>query len=56
MELQDQIDSFQKLVFFHFHQGANNEYKITPPVHGSIGLSPACHSSKTEGRGMQAGY
>lgn len=41
MDLQDQIDSFQKLVFSHFRQGANNECKIAslmPLVHESYGI------------------
>ena len=56
MKLQDQIDSFQKLVFSHFRQGANNECKIAslmPLVHESYGIYRfatsmlrAMHSSK----------
>ncbi|KAF8470120.1 ANTH domain-containing protein [Kalaharituber pfeilii] len=41
MKLQDQIDSFQKLVFSHFRHGANNECKIAslvPLVHESYGI------------------
>ena len=32
MTLQDQIDSFQKLIFAHFRQGSNNECRISALV------------------------
>lgn len=41
MKLQDQIESFQKLVFSHFRQEATNECKIAslmPLVHESYGI------------------
>lgn len=41
MNLQDQIDSFQKLVFAHFRQGGNNECRISslvPLVKESYGI------------------
>jgi len=41
MTLQDQIDSFQKLVFAHFRSGANNECRISalvPMVQESYGI------------------
>ncbi|KAI9795492.1 MAG: sla2 Src-like adaptor 2 [Piccolia ochrophora] len=41
MTLQDQIDSFQKLVFSHFRNGANNECRISslvPLVQESYGI------------------
>ncbi|KAF3941388.1 Talin-A [Dactylella cylindrospora] len=39
--LQDQIDTFQKLIFAHFRQGTNNECRISalvPLVHESYGI------------------
>jgi hypothetical protein len=41
MTLQDQIDSFQKLVFSHFRHGLNNECRISslvPLVQESYGI------------------
>lgn len=41
MTLQDQIDSFQKLIFSYFRSGANNECRIsalTPLVQESYGI------------------
>lgn len=41
MTLQDQIDSFQKLIFSHFRSGANNECRISalvPLVQESYGI------------------
>lgn len=41
MNLQDQIDSFQKLIFAHFRSGTNNECRIsalTPLVQESYGI------------------
>lgn len=41
MTLQDQIDSFQKLIFAHFRGGANNECRISalvPLVQESYGI------------------
>lgn len=41
MTLQDQIDSFQKLIFSHFRSGANNETRISalvPLVQESYGI------------------
>lgn len=41
MTLQDQIDSFQKLIFAHFRNGSNNECRIsalTPLVAESYGI------------------
>ena len=41
MNLQDQIESFQKLVFAHFHASANNECRISslvPLVKESYGI------------------
>ena len=41
MTLQDQIDSFQKLIFSHFRGGANNETRISalvPLVQESYGI------------------
>ena len=41
MTLQDQIDSFQKLIFSHFRTGANNECRISalvPLVQESYGI------------------
>ena len=41
MTLQDQIDSFQKLIFAHFRSGANNECRISalvPMVQESYGI------------------
>ncbi len=41
MTLQDQIDSFQKLIFSHFRGGANNESRIAalvPLVQESYGI------------------
>lgn len=41
MNLQDQIDSFQKLIFSHFRSGANNECRISalvPLVQESYGI------------------
>ena len=41
MTLQDQIDSFQKLIFAHFRSGTNNECRIsalTPLVQESYGI------------------
>lgn len=41
MNLQDQIESFQKLVFAHFHGSANNECRISslvPFVKESYGI------------------
>ncbi|KAK3679612.1 sla2 Src-like adaptor 2 [Vermiconidia calcicola] len=41
MALQDQIDSFQKLIFAHFRSGANNECRISalvPLVQESYGI------------------
>ncbi|KAF2089996.1 ANTH domain-containing protein [Saccharata proteae CBS 121410] len=41
MTLQDQIDSFQKLIFSHFRNGANNECRISalvPLVQESYGI------------------
>lgn len=41
MNLQDQLDSFQKLVFSHFRGGSNNECRISslvPLVHESYGI------------------
>lgn len=41
MALQDQIDSFQKLIFSHFRGSANNECRISalvPLVHESYGI------------------
>lgn len=41
MTLQDQIDTFQKLIFAHFRGGANNECRISalvPLVQESYGI------------------
>lgn len=41
MTLQDQIDSFQKLIFSYFRSGANNECRISalvPLVQESYGI------------------
>ena len=41
MTLQDQIDSFQKLIFSHFRGGLNNECRISalvPLVQESYGI------------------
>ena len=41
MTLQDQIDTFQKLIFSHFRGGANNECRISalvPLVQESYGI------------------
>lgn len=41
MDLQDQIDSFQKLVFAHFKDSGNNEARISalvPHVKESYGI------------------
>lgn len=41
MTLQDQIDSFQKLIFAHFRGGSNNECRIAalvPLVQESYGI------------------
>jgi len=41
MTLQDQIDTFQKLIFSHFRGGANNECRIAalvPLVQESYGI------------------
>ena len=41
MTLQDQIDSFQKLIFSHFRGSSNNECKISalvPLVQESYGI------------------
>ena len=41
MQLQDQIDSFQKLIFAHFRSGTNNECRISalvPLVQESYGI------------------
>ena len=41
MNLQDQIDSFQKLIFAHFRGSANNECRISalvPQVKESYGI------------------
>ena len=41
MNLQDQIDSFQKLIFSHFQNGTNNECRISalvPLVQESYGI------------------
>ena len=41
MTLQDQIDSFQKLIFSHFRGGSNNECRISalvPLVQESYGI------------------
>ena len=41
MILQDQIDTFQKLIFSHFRGGANNESRIAalvPLVQESYGI------------------
>ena len=41
MTLQDQIDTFQKLIFAHFRAGANNECRISalvPLVQESYGI------------------
>ena len=41
MTLQDQIDSFQKLIFSNFRSGANNECRISalvPLVQESYGI------------------
>lgn len=41
MNLQDQIDSFQKLIFSHFQNGNNNECRISalvPLVQESYGI------------------
>lgn len=41
MTLQDQIDSFQKLIFSHFRGGANNQCRISalvPLVQESYGI------------------
>jgi huntingtin-interacting protein 1-related protein len=41
MNLQDQIESFQKLVFAHFHGASNNECRISslvPLVKESYGI------------------
>ena len=41
MTLQDQIDTFQKLIFAHFRSGANNECRISalvPLVQESYGI------------------
>ncbi|GAB7359590.1 hypothetical protein MBLNU230_g6775t1 [Neophaeotheca triangularis] len=41
MTLQDQIDSFQKLIYSHFSTGSNNECRISalvPLVHESYGI------------------
>ena len=41
MNLQDQIDAFQKLIFSHFRGGANNECRIAalvPLVQESYGI------------------
>ena len=41
MTLQDQIDTFQKLIFAHFRTGANNECRISalvPLVQESYGI------------------
>src|SRR3954451_15788422 len=41
MTLQDQIDAFQKLIFSHFRNGANNECRISalvPLVQESYGI------------------
>lgn len=41
MTLQDQIDSFQKLIFSHFRSGGNNECRISalvPLVQESYGI------------------
>lgn len=41
MTLQDQIDSFQKLIFAHFRGGGNNECRISalvPLVQESYGI------------------
>lgn len=56
MTLQDQIDTFQKLIFSHFRGGMNNECRISalvPLVQESYGIYKfitsmlrAMHSSK----------
>jgi hypothetical protein len=41
MNLQDQLDSFQKLIFAHFRGSANNECRISalvPQVKESYGI------------------
>lgn len=41
MTLQDQIDTFQKLIFSHFQHGTNNECRISalvPLVQESYGI------------------
>jgi hypothetical protein len=41
MTLQDQIDTFQKLIFSHFQSGTNNECRISalvPLVQESYGI------------------
>lgn len=47
MHLQDQIESFQKLIFTHIHQSANSECKISalvPLVAESYGIYKFCTS------------
>ena len=60
MTLQDQIETFQKLVFSHFRSGANNECRIAslvPLVQESYGIYKfitsmlrAMHTSKCSSR------
>ena len=60
MTLQDQIDSFQKLIFSHFRSGANNECRISalvPLVQESYGIYKfitsmlrAMHTSRPKNR------
>jgi hypothetical protein len=66
MGLQDQIDTFQKLIFSHFQSGTNNECRISvlvPLVQESYGIYKfitsmmrALHTSTSHGVSVEIYY